>query len=172
MVVSRSYYSPHSFYSGARCPFFVALSSDMKRHGTACRVRFKVKLFWGSKASWRHMMLLLCSKDVSCSNGPRGSPETVCTCQFLHFGWWNLKRLYLAQYWCYVETIAKIRQVPSVDPMDVPIAPSNEKISGNIMFLKLMNLKEILHLENVDHFDGKSKGILDWGYSRFPLYIE
>ena len=40
------------------------------------------------------------------------------------------------------------------------------------MFLKFMNLKEILNLENVDHFDGKSKGILDWGYSRFPLYIE
>ena len=80
----------------------------------------------------------------------------------MHFACGNFKRLYLAQYWSYVETIAKIRQVPSVDPMDVPIAPPNEKISGNIMFPKFMNLKEILNLENVGHFDGKSKGILDW----------
>ena len=51
--------------------------------------------------------------------------------------------------------------------MDVPIGLPNEKISGNIMFPKFMNLKEILNLENVGHFDGKSKGILDWRYSRF-----
>ena len=80
----------------------------------------------------------------------------------MHFTCSNFKRLYLAQYWSYVETIAKIRQVPSVDPMDVPIASPNEKISENIMFLKFMNLKEILILEHVDHFDGNSKGILDW----------
>ena len=80
----------------------------------------------------------------------------------MHFRCTNFRRLYLAQYWCYVETIAKIRQVPSVDPMDVPIASSNEKISKNIMVSKFMNLKEILNLENVGHFDGKSKGILDW----------
>ena len=35
------------------------------------------------------------------------------------------------------------------------------------MFSKFMNLKEILNLEHVDDFDGKSKGILDWMYSRF-----